>query len=292
MNIFEQLINLVNYLIETDKLICRFEEKWSKVLYKDCQFTISYYDYYTSRKIYNDLYYNPSLNVYEIDLFENGLIETITLQDTKEYILFDLGKKDFILINGKELKSGIFIEKETDILLNSLYNIIPKVIVLDNTFISDKLQQILNFTNFEIQYSNIEPLFVNYYTDFMNSITNKLILAKTIITINEKDLNDIDIYSGRYIPLLGYYITFNIYDDFCKHLSNQILNDLSKLKTDIVKLLTKYEIVNNYDFVNIHTYKKLNDKNNCYITIEIDFDYKHFLDILLLTDTVKIIQKL
>lgn len=289
---FEQLINILNYLIETNKLVCKFEKKWNKVLYKDQQFEVNYYDCRTDKKIYDDLYYNSSLNTFKIDFFKNELIETNIIQDTKNYILFDLGKKKFVLLNGKELKSGIFIRKDIDILSNLVRDTATKIIILDDTFIDDKFQYILNFKNFNIQYSDIKSLFVDYYTNFINSITDKFILIKNIIKTNNKDLNSADIKANRYIPLLSHYITFNIYDDFCEHLPDQIFNDLSELKANIVKLLLKYEIINKHNFLNIYIHKEFNDKNNCYITIEINFDYKNILDIILMIDALKIVQKL
>ncbi|MEM0325278.1 MAG: hypothetical protein QXW35_05220 [Candidatus Aenigmatarchaeota archaeon] len=296
METFERLINLFNALQDIRKLVKKFEKKWYMITYAYDQVGITYFDLNIEKRIIDEIFYNTNNKTLEVELYINRNIITISLEDTKNYILFDICKKDFVLLNGKELNSSIYIKKDTSTLSTLVNNNTANIIILDDIFIDDKLRQILKLKNFVSYYSDIKSLFVNLFNDFINVVTNKYILSKTVIvTENDFDNDDDEDKKRKYIPLFGYFISFNIYDDVCKtheHLSESFTNDLKQLKKDIFKQLLEYDIISNYDYFNLYAHKNIHDQNNCYITFEISFDFKDILDIILLIDILQIVQKI
>lgn len=192
------------------------------------------------------------------------------------------------------MSSSLLIRKETDTLAALVNNVTVKSIILDDQFIEDKLRYVLSRKDFILYASELKSLFVSFYNDFVNSIANKQIFSKTIIIPNRDsytEYNKLD----RYFPLFGYYITFNVYEDVC--ISNrlsleQIFVHLNSLKKKIFKSFEKYNIINYCDYFNIHVYKNISNTDSCYISFEINFDFKDFLDMILLIDLLKITQKL
>lgn len=294
METFERLINLFNVLRDIYKLVQKIEDKWYTVSYINHQFGILYYDLGLERKIFDELNYQSKDKLLNIIIYTEKDFSIIDLEDTKKYALFDLCKKRLVVTDNKELGLSVYIRKETDTLTNLINSVSVKNIILDDQFIKDKLQYILTTKDFNIHDLEIKSLFINYYNNFINSISDKSILAKTIIVINN-ELDNNNKYLNRYFPLFGYYISFNIYDDVCNssnYLPEQLFTDLNKLKKDIVKLFLKYDIIDNCDYLNMHVYKNINDMNNCYINFEINFDFKDILEMILLIDIIKVIQKI
>lgn len=294
MDTFQRLINLFSALREIYKLAQKIERKWHNMAYVHHQFSVLHYDLDLDKKIIDELSYPTKKNTAYAIVYTDKDFSMVELQSSDNCILFDLSKKEFVMVNGKDLSTGLYISKETDILSNIVNNTIAKILILDDRFIEDKLQHILLAQNFNIQNLAIEPLFKNYYNEFINSITNRYILSKVVIIADNKTEYG-NSYLSRYLPLFGYYIAFNVYDDICpvqNQSLEQFLNELNKLKAGITKTLLKYDVIENYDYFNLHVYKNVNDVDDCYINIGINFEFRDFLDMIVFVDMLKIIQKI
>lgn len=93
MGTFGRLINLFSALQETYKQVNKIERNWYTSIYVDQHFGILCYDTSLERKLFDEIYIHSKNKTLNIIVYTDNSFLELDLQNSKQYILFNLSKK-------------------------------------------------------------------------------------------------------------------------------------------------------------------------------------------------------